>query len=99
MEAPLRNFPEIAGVLAGSRTNHLPFTNLNRSHCANLIDFPVEVYIIVTYMWCVTIDGVRIGEWIYWPLTPHDSELQVITAPPLISTSPAKSYLSPLCLH
>jgi hypothetical protein len=34
---------------------------------------------------CVTIDGVWIGEWIYCPLI-HDSELQAITAPPLIST-------------
>jgi hypothetical protein len=33
----------------------------------------------------VTIDGVWIGEWIYWPLTPL--ELQVITAPLLISTN------------
>jgi hypothetical protein len=34
---------------------------------------------------CVIIGGVWIGEWIYWPLI-HDTELQVITAPPLIST-------------
>jgi hypothetical protein len=34
----------------------------------------------------VTVDGVWIGKRIYWPLIPHDSELQVITAPPLIST-------------
>jgi hypothetical protein len=33
----------------------------------------------------VTIHGVWIGEWISWTLT-HDSELQVITTPPPIST-------------
>jgi hypothetical protein len=31
---------------------------------------------------CVTIDGV----WICWQLVPQDSELEVITLPPLIST-------------
>jgi hypothetical protein len=36
---------------------------------------------------CVTIDGVWICEWIYWPLIPDDLELQVITAPQLISST------------
>jgi hypothetical protein len=34
----------------------------------------------------VAIDGVGIGEWFYWPLNTHHSELQAITEPPLIST-------------
>jgi hypothetical protein len=38
------------------------------------------------HVYVVTIDGVWIGEWIYWPLIPLDSELQTITAPLLIST-------------
>jgi hypothetical protein len=42
---------------------------------------------------CVTIDRV----WIYWLLAPHDSELEVITLPPLISTI-HKSPQHPLSL-
>jgi hypothetical protein len=53
-------------------------------------------YNIVNCM-CVTVDGVWIGKRIYWPLIPHDSELQVITAPPLISTI-HKSPWHPLSL-
>jgi hypothetical protein len=34
----------------------------------------------------VTIDGVWNGEWIFLTTYTHDSELQAITAPPLIST-------------
>jgi hypothetical protein len=48
-------------------------------------------------MWCVTIDGVWIGEWNHWPIMSHDSVLQGITAPPLISTI-HKSPQQPLSL-
>jgi hypothetical protein len=34
----------------------------------------------------VTIDGVSIGDSIYWPLFRHNSELHLIIAPSLIST-------------
>jgi hypothetical protein len=45
----------------------------------------------------VTIDGVCIGDWMYWHTNTHNSELQVITAPPLISTT-YKSLQHPLSL-
>jgi hypothetical protein len=53
---------------------------------------------------CVNIDGVWTGEWIYWPLYTHDSELQTTTAPLLISTihkSPQHqlNFSSLQCLH
>jgi hypothetical protein len=51
---------------------------------------------IITYLGCVIIDGVWIGYGSYWPLT-HNSELQVTTAPPLISTI-HKSPQHPLSL-
>jgi hypothetical protein len=40
----------------------------------------------------VTIDGVWIGEWFIDHLYTHDSWLQVITAPPLISTAPVPDW-------
>jgi hypothetical protein len=46
----------------------------------------------------VTINGVWIGEWIYWPLMPHRLEIEVITAPTLISTI-HKSKQHPLRLR
>jgi hypothetical protein len=48
--------------------------------CRTLLETNMKMINIVT---CVTIDGVWIGDSIYWP---HDSELQIISAPPLIST-------------
>jgi hypothetical protein len=51
-----------------------------------LYDIYIYIYIYILSPLCVSIDGVWIGEWIYWPLYTHDSELQVITPPPLIST-------------
>jgi hypothetical protein len=46
---------------------------------------------------CVTTDVVWNGEWIYWHTCTHHSELQVTTAPPLISTI-HKSPQHPLSL-
>jgi hypothetical protein len=51
--------------------------------------------LIMSRVW-LTINGVWIGDSIYWRLI-HDSELQVITAPPLISTI-HKSPEQPLSL-
>jgi hypothetical protein len=48
------------------------------------IPLPAHSEFILSRVW-VTVDGAWIGEWIYWPLT-HASEVQVLTAPPLIST-------------
>jgi hypothetical protein len=49
---------------------------------------------------CVTIDEVGIGEWVYWPLNTHRSELQVTTVLSLISSrckSQAHAKSSPAC--
>jgi hypothetical protein len=56
-----------------------------------------EGILILSRFRSVTIDGVWIGEWIYWTTYTHDSELQAITAPSLISTI-LKSPRHPLSL-